>query len=180
MKLEILWLLTLCLAQVSLYSWALCSIQNLSWLEIGLHCVQSSCGPHCYRPKCELIRIYLFRWVNINWLINDHICHSPSLAFTSTSRWPRSSVSCICHIQPPTFPSPRTTLLHQWRRGVATWGWDIVLISVFSLMFLTHLQNIRIIWCFVMPPITPPTPTSNPNRLFGALKNIPEDAIRRY
>ena len=54
------------------------------------------------------------------------------------------------------FPSPRTSLLYQWRRGVAIWGWDIVLISVFSLMFLTHLQNIRIVWCFVMPPITPP------------------------
>jgi hypothetical protein len=77
--------------------------------------------------------------------------------------------------QPLTFPIPRTSLLHQWRRGAAIWGWDIVFISVFCLMFLTHLQNIRIVWCLscLIPPIRPPTPTSNPTRLLGAQTYIP-------
>ena len=55
----------------------------------------------------------------------------------------------------------------------------MVFISMFCLMFLTHLQNVRTSSRLVAPITTPPTATPNPPSTFGAPINIPGEAMRQ-
>ena len=75
--------------------------------------------------------------------------------------------------QPLTFPIPRTSLLHQWQRGAAIWGWDIVFIIVcFAWCFwltckIFESSDVYRVWYHSSDhPHQPPTPPG-----YSALKH---------